>query len=172
MNSAAPTISLGIDPLIAEAKQRARRRRMLALAAAAIAVTAFAATLTSTLRSSGPTVTSAGPAQLHNAVALGTLVAFDRRTATAVFRIACGWHFKRYRATTQLRPGLYRISLRGGLFNVSDLYDAADEIKLPSWERGYSRSRWGPASIRVGSGRSGPYLSTGPTTDICHGVLG
>src|SRR5437870_10101307 len=122
MSATVPALPLGVDPLIAEAKQRARRRRILALAVATIAVTAFAATLTSTFRPSGPTATAAGPAQLHNAVALGTLVAFDRRTATAVFRIACGWHFKRYRATTQLRPGLYRISLRGGLFNVSDPY--------------------------------------------------
>ena len=128
--------------------------------------------MSNTFRKSQTAPVSAGPERLSNAVALGTFVSLDRRRAVATFRISCGWHTRGWHATTRVRPGLYTVSLRGGLFNVSDPYDAADEIKLSSWERRYSHSRWGPASIRVGSERSGPYLSTGPTTDICHGVLG
>jgi hypothetical protein len=175
MESTAP---LGIDPLIAEARRRARRRQgsLVAVLAATLAV---AATLSSTFRPSRSAAISARPAGLNNAVALGTLVSLDRSTAVATFRISCGWHVsKGWRATTKLRPGLYTVSVRGGLFN-NEIVDAsgppgngvANEVNLSTWERYVARPGW-TASLHLGSPSGKPYLSDGPTTDICNGVLG
>ena len=52
MSTGVPTLPLGLDPLIAEAKERARKRRLLGLAALAIVVVATAAVTTLETRSS------------------------------------------------------------------------------------------------------------------------
>ncbi len=107
-------------------------------------------------------------ALLQNAVARGTLIAFDRRTLVAKFRISCGWHVSHsgLATTTKLRPGLYSVSVRRGLFNVGD-YLSANEVNLAGWER-WTRSGW-KAWLDL---RGRPYLSSGPSFDICGGKLG
>jgi hypothetical protein len=115
--------------------------------------------------------------RLRSAVALGTLVALDGQRSVAEFRISCGWHAtKGGRATSKLRPGLFRVPLRGFGFNV-ETYPAgpasgvANEVSLSTWERWASRSGW-TGQLYVYPGLTRPWLTDGPTTDICHGVLG
>jgi hypothetical protein len=128
-------------------------------------------------------IRSAVPA-LRGAVALGTLVALDPKTDVAEFRIRCGWYARRGKPNEQLatvpqrklRPGLWKVALRGFAFNVETYPNGpasgiANPISLHAWERRVARFGW-TGSLWIASGWSSPVLSDGPTTDICRGVLG
>ena len=185
-----PQVPTSIDPLIAEANRRMRRRQ--AAIAAALTITALAVGVTIALRSP-PSPHEAGLAPnwsslptLRGAAAFVALVAIDRRSDVAEFRVSCGVFTKysdregfipkRKLALARVHPGLYRVALRGGTFNVSSYAETAsgaipshaNEVTLKAWERGVHIG-WA-ASLWVGS--AGPNLSDGPSTDICHGVLG
>ena len=119
---------------------------------------------------------------LRGAVAVGRLVAVNSRTNVAEFRISCGWlaqpgassGSRALIPTRKLHPGLFRVFLRRATFNV-ETYPAgpasgiANAVTLKAWERTV-RVGW-TGSLYVPSGAAGPFLSNGPTTDICHGVL-
>jgi hypothetical protein len=175
MSSAVPPLSLGVDPLTAEAKRRIRRRRML-LAATVVIVAAVAVTLTVRSWTSGSMSAPVRPVFLHHAVTRGTLVAVNRETDVAEFRISCGWYIsKGGSATAKVRPGIYSVSLRGAYINVEAGVDpavpgsgAANHVSLASWER-WTRPGW---KAWLSSGSTKSYLSDGPSTDICHGVIG
>jgi hypothetical protein len=124
---------------------------------------------------------------LRGAVALGTLVALDPTADVAEFRIRCGWYARRGKPREQLatvplrklRPGLWRVFLHGFSFN-SETYPngpasgIANPTSLNVWERYVARSGW-RGTLFLASGWNGPffpYLSDGPATDICRGVLG
>jgi hypothetical protein len=121
---------------------------------------------------------------LDNAVAVGTLVAIDPKSEVAEFRIHCGWYAKRGKPTDpqatmperKLRAGLWKVNLRGVSFNIESYPSGpasgiAHKATLKSWERYVSRSRW-TGTLFFAGGWSKPFLSDGPTTDICGGVLG
>jgi len=174
MESAVPARPIEVDPLIAEAKRRARRRR-ISVVAALLVVVAVAVPLAGSLRPSGATFKPARPIVLRNAVALGTLVSINRRTDVAEFRISCGWHATRSgRATTKVPPVLYRVLLRRAAFTVESGVNPripgsgfATDPSLSAWER-WERPGW-RASLRL---YKTSWLSDGPTTNICAGVLG
>jgi hypothetical protein len=120
---------------------------------------------------------------LRGAVALGTLVALDPKAEVAEFRIRCGWYAGRGKPTDpqatiavrKLRPGLWKVPLRGVVFNVETSPNGpasgvAHPTSLNGWERYVTRSGW-TGSLWLASG-SKPSLSDGPTTDICRGILG
>lgn len=181
---------LSVDPLIAEANRRMRRRR--AAIVGALAVAAVAAGIAVALRSRAG-AEDAGSASswsslpiLRGADAFVTLVAIDRRADVAEFRVSCGVLTKyanqaglvpaRKLALARVQPGLYRVPLRGGTLYVSSYAETpsglvpshANPVTLNAWERsapiGWAASLYG--------GSAGPFLSDGPATDICHGVLG
>jgi hypothetical protein len=114
--------------------------------------------------------------------ALGALVAVNRQTDVAEFRISCGWYAKpggpsdprALVPSHKLQPGLFRVSLRGGTFNieaysVGPASGVANTVTLKAWERMARTGR--TDSLYVPSGSAGPSLSDGSTTDICLGVL-
>jgi hypothetical protein len=146
-------------------------------------VVALAAGLTSALRPAaerarfGSTSIPSNLPRLRDAVALGTLVALDRRTDVAEFRISCGWHATQIgRATTKLRPGLFRVPLHSFGFNV-ETYPAGPEsgvanaVSLSTWERWTSSSGW-KGALYLYPGPTKRWITDGGTTDICRGVLG
>jgi hypothetical protein len=123
---------------------------------------------------------------LRGADAFVTLVAIDRRRGVAEFRVKCGV-FTAYAnrdgivpaqelAFARVHPGLYQVPLRGGYFNLAGqsatpsglVPSSANPVTLKTWERD-APIGW-KASLYAGS--AGPMLSSGPATDICHGVLG
>jgi hypothetical protein len=121
---------------------------------------------------------------LHDAVALGTLVALDLKSDVAEFRIRCGWYAARgkpagLRATVpkrKLHSGLWKVALRGFAFNMETYPKGpasgiANPATLNIWERYAARFGW-RGTLFLAAGWSKPFLSDGPTTDICHGVLG
>jgi hypothetical protein len=121
---------------------------------------------------------------LRGAVALGTLVALDSKVDVAEFRIRCGWYSRRGKASEQLasvplhrlRPGLWKVFLRGFSFNMETYPNGpasgiANPTSLNVWERYVARFGWS-GTLFLPSGWNEPFLSNGPTTDICRGVLG
>lgn len=121
---------------------------------------------------------------LRNVVALGTLVALDPRSDVAEFRIRCGWYAARGKPTDsqatmpkrKLRAGLWKVALRGFSFNAETYPNGpasgiAHEATLKAWERRAARLGW-VGTLFLPAGWNNPFLSDGPTTDICHGVLG
>jgi hypothetical protein len=121
---------------------------------------------------------------LHNAVALGTLVALDPKSDVAEFRIRCGWYAARGKPSDpeatmpkrKLHPGLWRVALRGFAFNIETYPNGpasgiAHAATLNTWERYTARTGW-TGTLFLPGGWAKPFLSDGPTTDICHGVLG
>jgi len=186
-----PELPTLVDLLIAEANRRTRRRRAVLAAVLAVAVLATGAMVM--LRSPAG-VKDAGSAlgwstlpTLHGAAAFVTLVAVDRTTDMAEFRVRCGVFVRfaspstgtippRKLARAEVRPGLYRASLRGGSFWVSVYADtptgalpsSGNQVTLAAWERDAPiGSGW-----QFRTGAAGPYVGNGPTTDMCHGVLG
>jgi hypothetical protein len=128
-------------------------------------------------------IPSAVPA-LHGAVALGTLVALDPKADVAEFRLRCGWYAARGKPTDlratipkhKLRPGLWKVALRRFSFNTETYPNGpasgiANATTLNAWERYASRFGW-HGTLFLPSGWATPFLSDGPTTDICRGVLG
>ena len=128
-------------------------------------------------------IASSVPA-LRAAVALGTLVALDPKSDVAEFRIRCGWYAARGKPTDpqatmpkrKLQPGLWKVSLRGFAFIVETYPNGpasgiAHATNLKTWERYVARAGWS-GTLFLPSGWSKPFLSDGPTTDICHGILG
>jgi hypothetical protein len=121
---------------------------------------------------------------LQNAVALGTLVALDPKSDVAEFRIRCGWYAARGkpadpRATMpkrKLHPGLWKLALRGFAFSIETYPNGpasgiAHVATLNTWERYSARAGWA-GTLFLPAGWNKPFLSDGPTTDICRGVLG
>ena len=109
MSAGAPTLPLGLDPLIAEAKQRARRRRLLALGA--VVVIAVAATVGTTygLRSS--------------ANSLG--ICATASPGWKVRRVTNGVTNPRFR-----RPAVVLTNFRFG--RTIDLYGLTDRLEWPA----------------------------------------
>jgi hypothetical protein len=176
---------LEVDPLIAEAKQRTRRRRTAIAVALTVAAVAAGIRVAHRPTPSLPPSRSSVPT-LRGVDAFVTLVAIDRRTDVAEFRVKCGV-FTAYAsrsgdiprgklAQARVQPGLYRVPLRGGYFNLAGqsatpsglVPSSANPVTLKAWERD-APIGW-KASLYAGS--AGPMLSSGPATDICHGVLG
>jgi hypothetical protein len=148
------------------------------LIATALVVTAVAVgvTLPSTWRTTGAASAPGRPVLLHDAVARGTLVAVNRRTNVAEFRIWCGWHTAHGRATTKLPPGLYRVRLRGATFNVEAGVNAnvpgsgvANYESLSTWEQTEGRRPGWHAWMSL---YRQSWFSDGPSTSICQGVFG
>jgi hypothetical protein len=121
---------------------------------------------------------------LRGVVALGTLVALDPKTDVAEFRIRCGWYARRGKPTDseatialhKLRPGLWKVDLRRLGFNAETYPNGpasgvAHDTALNTWERYSVRAGWA-GTLFLPSRWSNPFLSDGPTTDICHGILG
>jgi len=112
---------------------------------------------------------------LFGVAALGKLVALDPKAKEGEFRLRCGWYFTPKR---RIRPGLWKVSLRGVSFN-SETYPngpasgIAHSVSVASWERGVRLEGWtGELYLKLGRGFYAPFLSNGPGTDICAGVLG
>jgi len=121
---------------------------------------------------------------LRGAVALGTLVALDPKADVAEFRIRCGWYARRGKPTDpeatmpqrKLRPGLWKVALRGFAFNVETYPNGpasgiAHDAAINAWERYVVRAGW-TGTLFLASGWNAPFVSDGPTTDICRGILG
>lgn len=120
---------------------------------------------------------------LHNAVALGKLVALDPKSDVGEFRIRCGSYATRGKLTDpyatmpkrKLHPGLWKVALRGFDFTIETYPGApssgvANEVTLKAWERHAARSGW-TGTLFLPKGWK-PGLSDGPTTDVCRGILG
>jgi hypothetical protein len=121
---------------------------------------------------------------LHAAVALGTLVVLDQKSDVAEFRIRCGWYAARGKPNDpqatmpkrKLHPGLWKVALRGFAFNTESYPNGpasgiAHGTTLKTWERYVIRTGW-TGTLFLPSGWSKPFLSDGPTTDICRGIFG
>ncbi|MDE3190304.1 MAG: hypothetical protein KGL94_05730 [Acidobacteriota bacterium] len=108
---------------------------------------------------------------LRGAAALATLVALDPKSGEAEFRVGCGWYYKPKR---RVRLGLWKVPLRGASFNLESYPNGpasgiAHSVSITTWERQVLLHGWS-GTLWFGPGR--PYISNGPTTDICGGVLG
>jgi hypothetical protein len=104
MAAGAPALPLGLDPLIAEARERARRRRLVALVALMV-VAAAAASTTYDLRSSG------------NSLGLCTSV-------------PAGWKETRVTTIPNQPPTVVLTNFRFGRMN--DLYGLSDRFAWPA----------------------------------------
>jgi hypothetical protein len=152
-----------------------------------LSIASVGAAASATHRNLGPVpvhaIESSVPA-LHNAVALGTLVALDPQSDVAEFRIRCGWYAARGKpadpqATTlkrKLHPGLWKVALRGFDFSIETYPNGpasgiAHTATLKAWERYAARTGW-TGTLFLPFGWNKPFLSDGPTTDICRGDLG
>jgi hypothetical protein len=150
---------------------RVRRFSVLLLATVALLGTASAASKpTAPTRPGLHPIPAAVPA-LHNAVALGTLVAIDRSKKLAEFRVKCGWYTEPKR---KVHHGLWKVSLHGLAFEWESYPNGpasgiAHTESLSDWERVAVRRGWS-GSLHLSS-RNG-FFTDGPTTDICAGVLG
>lgn len=108
---------------------------------------------------------------LRDVVALGTLVAIDPGAKLAEFRVKCGWYLKPKR---KVRLGIWKVALRGLTFEWESYHNgSASGIShtesLRSWERVAERKGWsGTLYLSPSKG----FLTDGPTTDICAGLLG
>jgi hypothetical protein len=122
--------------------------------------------------------------ELHDAVALGTLVALDPRSDVAEFRIRCGWYAARGKPTDpeatmpkrRLHPGLWKVALRKFAFTFETYPNGpasgiAHEATLNAWERYVAPIGW-TGTLFLPFGWNEPFLSDAPTTDICRGILG
>lgn len=145
----------------------------LALAVTVAILVASMATAETTQRTGGVPVHAIATTIpiLRDAAALGKAVALDPQAAVAEFRIACGWYVKPKR---RVRRGLWTVKLRGVSFQW-ETYPAgpasgiSHSVSLETWERRAELHGW-TGTLRLASPK--PYLSNGPTTDICGGVLG
>ena len=120
---------------------------------------------------------------LKGAVAFATLVAVDPKSKLAEFRISCGWYALPAPASSRtawlvkgkVRPGLWNVSLRGFSFDFETYPNGpASGINhtesLTQWQRSAEALGWS-GHVRVALRNNGE-IGDGPTTDICHGVLG
>ena len=116
------------------------------------------------------TIASNIPA-LRQAAALGKVVAIDPKADVAEFRIRCGWYYKPKR---KVRIGLWKVELRGLSFGwetypTGPASGISHAVSLKTWERQAELHGWS-GTLWLATGN--PYISNGPTTDICGGVLG
>jgi hypothetical protein len=108
---------------------------------------------------------------LRGAVALATVVAIDPKTDVAEFRIKCGWYLK---PKHKVRIGHWKVALRGLSFEFETYPNGPSSginhpESLKHWVRSAKAFGW---SGTLYLSRHDPFLSDGPTTDICAGVLG
>ena len=108
---------------------------------------------------------------LRNAVALGTLVLLDPKTGVAGFHVTCGWYVKPKR---RVRVGLWRVALRAVQFNWETYPNGpasgvAHTVSISTWEDLAKHDGWSGTLYLAGRSQ---FLTNGPTTDICAGVLG
>jgi hypothetical protein len=120
---------------------------------------------------------------LKGAIALATLVALDPRSKLAEFRISCGWYAIRAPASSRnawlvkgkVRPGLWNVSLRELSFDFESYPNGPisginHTESLEQWEHSAEAFGWsGHVWVAL---RNNGEIGDGPTTDICHGVLG
>jgi hypothetical protein len=119
---------------------------------------------------------------LTGAVALATLVAVDPKSKLAQFRISCGWYAAKappssadaWLARGKVRPGLWNVKLGRVSFNwetyaAGPASGVAHTVSLKMWEQGVKLQGW---SGTLWLASRNPFISNGPTTDICRGVLG
>ncbi len=111
--------------------------------------------------------------------ALATLVRIDPKASEGEFRTGCGWYTK-LQATThyvipksKLRPGLWRVSLRGIEFDLNSAagkaYGYTQAVSRATWERHVRLYGWS-GHLVFGNGLR--LISNAGFTDVCHGVLG
>ena len=119
------------------------------------------------------------PALRGPVTALATLVRIDPKASEAEFRTGCGWYTKLQAAThyviprSKLRPGLWKVNLRGIEFDLDSDPGKADgytqSVSRATWERHVTRFGWA-GHLVFGNGVR--VISDAGFTDICHGVLG
>ena len=109
---------------------------------------------------------------LSGAAVRATLAALTPDGEEAEFRVGCGWY---YHPKRRVKLGLWRVSLRGVAFTF-ETYPNGPASGINHTE---SRKTWEvQAFIHGWSGTlyfppgEQPFLTDGPTTDICGGVLG
>jgi hypothetical protein len=133
-----------------------------------------------TPRHSRPTpihVIAASLPTLRNAVVLATVIAIDPKADVAEFRIKCGWYLKPKR---KVRIGHWRVALRGLSFEFETYPNGPisginHTESLKQWERSVRAFGWSGTlylSTHLRSVAPDGFLTDGPTTDICAGVLG
>ena len=114
---------------------------------------------------------------LRNAAALGTLLRIDPVRRLAEFRIRCAWHFA---PKKKIRPGIWQVSLTGLSFEFETYPNGpasgiSHDEALGRWERDAMQFGWVGTiyltKIPHPMPRNG-YLTDGPATDICGGILG
>jgi hypothetical protein len=108
---------------------------------------------------------------LQNAAALGVLVRLDAARGFAEFRISCGWY---YSPKKKVRAGLWKVDLRHLTFGeesnpANPGAGHVNTVSRKSWEH-WSALRGWSGTLRLRE--PGGFLSNGPTTDICAGILG
>jgi hypothetical protein len=108
---------------------------------------------------------------LWSAAAIGTLIRIDPSSHFAEFHVSCGRYVPTMR---QVGPGFWKVNLRRATFgwetsptNMSE--GSVQSVSLIRWATWARQEGW-KGSLRL-YGR-GAWLSNGPTTDICAGVLG
>jgi hypothetical protein len=136
-----------------------------------LAVTTAAADTPSHPRPTPVRAIAPGLPTLRNAVALATVVALDPKADVAEFRIKCGWYLK---PKHKVRIGHWKVALRGLSFEFETYPNGSTSginhpESLKQWERSAEGFGW---SGTLYLSRNNPFLTDGPTTDICAGVLG
>jgi hypothetical protein len=112
-----------------------------------------------------PSIGSSIPT-LTGAAALGTLVSVDSKHTFAEFRISCGWY---YTPRRKVRPGLWKVGLRNLKLGLVDPVGAERTFPFAVWWRVSEQNGWS-GTLKLSDGTS--FISDGPTTDICAGILG
>jgi hypothetical protein len=108
---------------------------------------------------------------LRNAVALGKLVLIDSASGVAAFRVKCGWYVKPKRKVV---AGLWKVTFRGVEFGWETYPNGpasgiSHTVSRATWQQLAQRDGWSGTLYLAGRTR---FISNGPTTDICAGVLG
>ena len=108
---------------------------------------------------------------LRNAAARGMLIAIDPRARLGEFRIKCGWYLHPKRRT---RSGLWKVPLTGLTFEWESYPNGpasgiSHTESFASWRQRAEQHGW---SGTLFLSKNNGFLTDGPTTDICAGVLG
>ncbi len=101
---------------------------------------------------------------------MGSLIALDPRSKIGEFRITCGWDSLTRR---KIRPGVWRMDLRGTSLELT----SEPNNLAGGYVQTVSYAKWKAYVVEFGwtgiiERNRQSFLTDGPGTDVCNGVMG